>query len=231
LPDSSTRVILELDDGSHLYFNDQRKFGWMRLMPAEAVESVPFIAKLGAEPQLSNSHAQWDSVQLEMVMSAPDDEPTHPTTPVTPAEASFLYRARRHPRALIKSVLLDQSVVGGIGNIYADESLWMAKVHPETRVADLHDHELLNIWGAAASVMALSVELGGSTDRNYVNAKGERGAYLDFANVFRREGRPCKRCQKYPIHPRIIKIRVAGRGTHICIRCQELRGVTSFRVE
>ncbi|MDR1767928.1 MAG: bifunctional DNA-formamidopyrimidine glycosylase/DNA-(apurinic or apyrimidinic site) lyase [Propionibacteriaceae bacterium] len=188
LPDRSTRVIFDLDDGSRLFFNDQRKFGWMRCLPAADAAELEFVKRLGPEPLDANP---WPE---------------------------FRRRARRHERAVVKAVILDQSVVAGIGNIYADEALWAARVHPSSRVADLSDRKLRAILDAARAVMEESIELGGSTDRNYVDAEGKRGAYLDFAKVFRREGQACPRCGGA-----IVKTRVAGRGTHLCPRCQRLR--------
>jgi formamidopyrimidine-DNA glycosylase len=113
-------------------------------------------------------------------------------------------------------VLLDQTVVAGIGNIYADESLWAAKIHPETKVMDVPPKQLKILFKELQAVLRLAIEKGGSTDRNYVNAEGKKGSYMSFARVFRREGKPCPRCGTT-----IIKTRVAGRGTHICPHCQK----------
>lgn len=106
-------------------------------------------------------------------------------------------------------------MLAGVGNIYADESLWTTKLHPATRVRD-GDAQLAELLSNIKAVMNLSIEHGGSTDKNYVDAEGKKGSYLKFANVFRREGRAC------PRHPDVMieKIRVAGRGTHICPVCQ-----------
>jgi formamidopyrimidine-DNA glycosylase len=122
----------------------------------------------------------------------------------------------RRPNSNIKSVLLDQTVVAGIGNIYADESLWSAKIHPATLVKNISKSSLVLLYNAVRDVLNLSIQKGGSTDKNYVDAEGKKGSYLSFANVFRREGQPCPRCGT-PIE----KIRVAGRGTHICPRDQK----------
>jgi formamidopyrimidine-DNA glycosylase len=133
-------------------------------------------------------------------------------------EKEFLMRIRRRNNTTIKAAILDQTVVAGIGNIYADESLWAAKVHPATRVHDLSDRKLREILRAAAEAMNKSLAVGGSTMQNYVQADGSRGNYLDkFANVFRRDGQPCPRCGAI-----IEKTRVAGRGTHFCPKCQKL---------
>lgn len=188
LPDKSTRVIFTFTDNSALFFNDQRKFGWVRLMPTAEVQNLDFFQKVGPEPLAADFSAE-----------------------------DFIARLQRRSKSGIKAVLLDQTVVAGIGNIYADESLWGAKIHPETKVQDIPPAKLKPLYEALQSVLMLSIEKGGSTDRNYVNAEGKRGSYLTFANVFRREGKACPRCGST-----IIKTRVAGRGTHICPTCQKL---------
>jgi formamidopyrimidine-DNA glycosylase len=130
--------------------------------------------------------------------------------------AGLVERIRRRNGTTIKAALLDQTVIAGIGNIYADEALWGAHIHPARRVRDVQDPELKTLLDEIRYVLRLSIEKGGSTDRNYVNAEGKRGSYIDFARVFRREGQAC------PRHPdvRIEKTRVAGRGTHTCPVCQ-----------
>lgn len=186
LPDKSTRVTIDFDDKTRLFFNDQRKFGWMKLLPTVEVPNIDFMKKVGPEPLESSFSSQ-----------------------------KFHERFVRRKRTTIKAALLDQSVVAGIGNIYADESLWMSKIHPSRLVGSLTDEEFDLLYHSVRDVMSLSIEKGGSTDRNYVDAEGKRGSYMDFANVFRREGQACNRCGA-----EIIKTRVAGRGTHICPVCQ-----------
>ena len=188
LPDSSTRVTLTFTDGSQLFFNDQRKFGWMKLMPIAEVPNLPFMKKVGPEPL------------------SPDF-----------TEADFTARFARRKKSGIKAALLDQSVVAGIGNIYADETLWGAKVHPARRVETVTADEFAAMYREAREVMNLAIEKGGSSNKNYVNAEGKKGSYMDFARVFRREGQSCPRCGAT-----IEKIRVAGRGTHYCPVCQVL---------
>jgi len=187
LPDKSTRVTIEFSDKSRLFFNDQRKFGWVRLMPTSEVPNIDFMKKVGPEP-------------LE------DD--------FLPNE--FMQRFRKRKNAKIKAALLDQSVIAGVGNIYADESLWGAYIHPCRLTGTLSDKELTDLYQEVRTVMKLSIEKGGSTNRNYVDAEGKRGSYMDFARVFRREGLECPRCGN-----EIIKIRCAGRGTHLCRSCQK----------
>jgi formamidopyrimidine-DNA glycosylase len=188
LPDRSTRVTFTFKDGSHLYFNDQRKFGWVRLMPTLEVPNIDFMKKVGPEPL----EADFTAMQ-------------------------FAERFKRRARTSIKAALLDQTVIAGVGNIYADESLWGAKIHPLRLVGTITDEEFIRLYAELRSVMNMAIEKGGSTDKNYVNAEGKRGSYLSFARVFRREGKPCPRCGTT-----IIKFKAAGRGTHICPHCQVL---------
>ena len=188
LPDKSTRVTFKFTDGSYLYFNDQRKFGWVRLLPSLEVPNIDFMRKVGPEP-------------LEADFTA----------------GQFTERFMRRARSPVKAALLDQTVVAGVGNIYADESLWGAKLHPLALVGSISKKQFEKLYEELRYVLNLSIEKGGSTDRNYVNAEGKRGSYIDFARVFRQEGKPCPRCGTT-----IIKFKAAGRGTHICPHCQKL---------
>ncbi|MDD3035539.1 MAG: bifunctional DNA-formamidopyrimidine glycosylase/DNA-(apurinic or apyrimidinic site) lyase [Candidatus Saccharimonadaceae bacterium] len=187
LPDKSTRVIVEFNDGSNLYFNDQRKFGWVRLMPTPEVPNIDFMKRVGPEP-----------LEADFTLK------------------QFVECFKRRPNTSIKAALLDQSVIAGVGNIYADESLWGAKIHPKRLVKTLTKTEFRRLFDEVRYVMNLSIEKGGSTNRNYVDAEGKKGSYMDFARVFRREGLECPRCGT-----EILKIKVAGRGTHICPKCQK----------
>ena len=188
LPDKSTRVIIDFTDGSKLFFNDQRKFGWMRLLPAIEVPEIDFMKKVGPEP-LENDFTVKE----------------------------FIERLYLRKNSAIKPVLLDQTIIAGVGNIYADESLWLARIHPETAVANISKPKLVLLYNTLRDVLWISIKNGGSTDRNYVNSGRQKGSYLSFAKVFRKQGQPCPRCGTT-----IEKIRVAGRGTHICSRCQKV---------
>ncbi len=187
LPDKSTRVTLTFDDGSRLFFNDQRKFGWVRLISTPEVMNLDFFKKVGPEPL--SADFTWQVLRERML---------------------------RRKNSNIKAVLLDQTVLAGVGNIYADESLWGAKIHPFTLVKDIKSAQFHKLYDELVFVLRLAIEKGGSTDRNYVNAEGKKGSYMDFARVFRREKLPCPRCGTT-----IEKSRVAGRGTHTCPTCQK----------
>ncbi len=186
LPDKSTRVIIEFADQTKLYFNDQRKFGWMKLLPTVEVAELAFVKKLGPEPLADD---------FSLVV--------------------FKKRLARKQRSNIKAAILDQTVLAGIGNIYADESLFLAGVHPRTLVGELTDQQLKKLHQTIRQVLQKSIDLGGSSSRNYVDATGAKGNYLNWAFVYKRDQQPCRQCQT-PIE----KIRVAGRGTHFCPICQ-----------
>lgn len=180
-----SRVTVGLDDG-RLVFNDQRKFGRIVAVETSEVGADPLIARMGPEPLDEG----FDGSLL-------------------------LPRLRRHRGLMVKPALLDQSVVAGVGNIYADEILFSAAVHPARRVAGLSKATIWAIAEATTEVLSRGVAAGGSTLRDYVDADGSRGRYLDEALVVGRSGLPCRRCGT-PVE----KIAVAGRGTHLCPSCQ-----------
>lgn len=189
LPDRSTRVVFDFESGDRLFFNDQRKFGWIKLVPTEEVQQDALVKRMGPEALSNDFSVGYLSSQLE-----------------------------RHARAPVKAVLLDQGVVAGLGNIYVDESLNLARVHPARRAGSLKPVEVKRLHKAVREIMALGIEHGGTSFAHYVNSLGGKGDYLEHARVFRREGQPCHE------HPdtKVVKIRVAGRGTHICPKCQRL---------
>ena len=180
LPDKTTRVVLSFNDGSKLFFNDQRKFGWMKLVNTEDLINSDYINSFGPEP-LEDSF-NWLILKSQL---------------------------NSRPKIAIKAALLDQKVVAGIGNIYADESLWLAKIHPLSAVSSLSDQKIKLLYRSIVDVLDQAIKEGGSSDRNYVNAKGQKGSYIKTAKVYRKEGQPCIRCGHI-----IIKERIVNRGTH-----------------
>ncbi len=191
LPNKQTRVIFEMEGGAGagtLFFNDQRKFGFVKVISTVEVEDDNFIKSLAKEP--------W-KIDVE----------------------DFYNKLQRRKNSAIKAVILDQKVICGLGNIYADEALFDAKIHPETAAGALTYEQAEQLVCSAKKVMEASIDSGGSTMATYVRADGTKGDYLEkFAQVFRREGEPCTRCGA-----EIKKIRVAGRGTHICPICQTVQ--------
>lgn len=186
LPDKTTHAELEFSDGSKLFFNDQRKFGWMKLLATPLVEDLPFFQTVGPEPLTKQFTAEVLAKRLQ-----------------------------RRAKSCIKAVLLDQTTVAGLGNIYVDESLFLSQIHPETLTAELTSEQIECLTDNIKQVLQQSIDAGGSSSRNYVDADGKRGNYLDGAYVYGRAGLPCRLCGTP-----ITKLKVAGRGTHICPVCQ-----------
>lgn len=185
LPNRQTRVFFELDKGT-LYFNDQRKFGFIKLMDTEEVENDSFIEKLAKEPWQISADELYEKLQ-------------------------------KHKNSPIKAAILDQTIIAGLGNIYADETLFMSKIHPAKKSGEITRKEVEDIIKNAKGIMDKSIASGGSTFETYVKPDGTRGDYLDnFAQVFNKTSQPCPRCGA-----KIKKIKVSGRGTHVCPNCQK----------
>ncbi|MFD1417156.1 DNA-formamidopyrimidine glycosylase [Companilactobacillus keshanensis] len=186
--DKHSHAIFSLDDGQKLIYNDVRKFGRMQLWRTHDLSVNKSIQKLGPEP-------------LSDEFTAENVKP----------------RIMRH-RKDIKTVLLDQSVMSGLGNIYVDEVLWNAKIHPETPANHLNDEDIDNIIKYSNMEMKMGIEAGGSTVRSYLDSTGHAGHMQDFLHAYGKEGTPCDRCGT-----EIVKIKVGGRGTHFCPKCQVIK--------
>ncbi|MHA6251431.1 DNA-formamidopyrimidine glycosylase [Oceanobacillus sp. CAU 1775] len=180
-----THVIFTFTDGEELRYNDVRKFGTMHVYPIGKEMQTNPLKTLGPEP--------FDTA------------------------FSFNYFKERLKKTerLIKAVLLDQTVVTGLGNIYVDETLFKAGVHPLRRANTLNDSEIQAIQEAAVLTLTEAVELGGTTIRSYVNSAGDMGMFQQELFVYGQQEKPCKNCGGS-----ITKMKVAGRGTHICESCQ-----------
>jgi len=186
-PEAHTRALFDLSDGNRLFFDDARKFGYLRIMTPESLASWPFWQKLGPEP-------------LEIA----GDE----------------FVARLGARGgMIKAVLLDQSVIAGVGNIYADESLFRAGIAPARRASTLSGARLLRLHAALREVLLEAIDACGSSIRDYRTARGDAGAFQNAFRVYGRGGGSCVNCGTT-----LLTGRVAGRGTTWCPRCQPAGG-------
>jgi len=138
-----------------------------------------------------------------------------------PLEKSFTYerfkKTLQNKRGKVKQVLMDPAVIAGIGNIYASESLWQAKIHPEKNVADLSEKELKSLYEAIRKVLELAVKLGGESFSDYRKPDGSKGDFDTERKAYKREGQKCHRCGN-----KIERIVVATRGTFFCPYCQKL---------
>lgn len=189
MPNQSTVVILEFSDGSKLYFNDQRRFGWVKLFKTKEVEADDYkiLGELGPEP--FDPIFSWQLLKTNLA---------------------------KHPKMPIKVALMDQSLVAGIGNIYASESLFLAKIDPRRKVSTLSDEDFQKLYTGIKKALETAIKRGGSTRAHFVNIEGEKGYFLDYANVYSKEGQPCKGCKG-----KVVKITQAGRGTYLCPSCQK----------
>ena len=179
-------MIFNFTDSSSLRYHDTRKFGTMELVPINTQLDSSSIMKMGLEP--FNVQFNVDYLKTKIKKS------------IRP----------------IKSFLLDQNNVSGLGNIYVDEVLFLSKLHPETKACDLSNADLQNIVDASKKVLTKAVELGGTTIRSYLSSLGVTGRFQNELNVHMRQSEPCHICLTS-----IIKLKVGGRGTYICPTCQE----------
>lgn len=182
-----THVVFHLADGRDLRYLDVRKFGRMTLVPIGEEFTATGIKLLGPEPTVE-----------------------------TFDEAIF-YKTLQTKKRAIKPLLLDQKIVAGLGNIYVDEALFLAKIHPLRTANSLQKNEVSLLHEAIIKVLGDAVEAGGTTIRTYQNALGEAGSFQVKLSVYGKKGLPCIRCGT-PIE----KIKVAQRGTHFCPNCQRL---------
>lgn len=184
--DNHEHVVFTLDDDEELRYRDTRKFGKMYLIKKEDINSIGPIKDLGLEP--------WDD-NLNI---------------------NYLKDKYKNKRLPIKTVLLDQSIIVGIGNIYADEILFLSKLNPLIKCCDLKDNDLDNIIKYTKEVLEKAIKLGGTTIRTYTSVDGVHGRFQNELLIHGKDKDVCPNCGQ-PIE----KIRVGGRGTYYCINCQK----------
>lgn len=179
-------IIMHLDDGTDLRYHDVRKFGRMILVRTDEIYKQKEIAKLGIEPDN-------DSLTKE-----------------------YIYHSIHESKLPIKTLLLDQSIINGLGNIYTDEVLFASSIHPLRIGSSIKLDECEKIKEASKRIISKATEMGGSTIRSYTSSLGVTGHYQDELKVHTKAGSPCPVCKT-----KIEKIRVGGRGTYFCPKCQK----------
>lgn len=184
--DKHTHVIFRFNDQTELRYNDVRKFGRMQLVPIGEEYQTKSILKLGPEP-------------IEEQLFTNDMK-------------QFLLNKTK----AIKTILLDQTIVAGIGNIYADEILFDAGIHPTRPGNSLSTSEIELLRQSIIYIMKEAIKYGGSTIRTYHNMLGEDGTYQDYHKVYGKKNESCSSCKTI-----IEKIQLNGRGTHYCPHCQK----------
>jgi len=186
MPSKHTRVIFKLSQGV-LYFNDQRLFGWIKAMPTKNIPSDSFIKNLGLDA-LSKSFT---------------------------ADVLWQIIAKKS-KSSIKSIILDQSNIAGIGNIYANESLFLAGVKPDRKTATLNKNEIKKLTLSIKQILKKGIKYSGTSISDYKTGQGAAGRMQNYLKVYGRTGLPCKKCKTL-----IKKIKTAGRSSHFCPTCQK----------
>jgi formamidopyrimidine-DNA glycosylase len=181
-----THVIFNLDKKGILYYNDVRKFGWIKVIKTKDVEKTGFIGKLGPEP--------FDGLTFKKFKDILDSSKTK-----------------------IKILLMNQEKIGGVGNIYANDALWLAKINPKVSANLINDKRKKELYDAILKVLKEGIKRGGASELNFVTPDGTEGKYQKHFLVYGQDKKLCVRCKK----ANIIKITLGGRGTYYCPFCQK----------
>jgi len=184
-PTKHTHIILQLDNGNRLIFTDMRQFGGMWLVPTVALDSLSGYKDLGVEP-------------LDKCFTR-----------------DFFKKELCRRRTRIKSLLLNQTFIAGLGNIYADEVLHRAGINPERQAETLKPRETARLHHAIIDVLMEAIDNRGTTVRDYIDGNGVAGTYQELLRVYQREGKPCLHCGQV-----ITRKKVGGRSSYYCPACQ-----------
>ena len=184
--DHHARVIFHLQDGASLVYGDTRTLGTIHGLKPQELGMLKGLAEMGPEPLSAEFTTE------------------------------YLYKTANQRKVAIKSFLLNQKYIGGIGNIYADEALFLARIHPLRPANSLTQAECSSLWESVNKVIAAGIADGGTTFRDYQNGEGGNGSHQDHLYVYGRKGEQCRNCGAV-----IERITVGGRGTHFCPKCQE----------
>lgn len=185
LPNKHTRVIFHFEDDGVLFFNDMRKFAYLKMVNREELDFI-LLNNYGPEPLTAELNTD------------------------------YLIKTFKSRKRSIKSVLLDQKIIAGLGNIYVDEALFLAGIRPERRANDIKEEELELLIKSINKVISQSLKHRGTTFKDFRDAKGNKGNFSNLLKVYGRGGKKCYKCGN-----EISKVKVAGRGTHYCSVCQK----------
>jgi formamidopyrimidine-DNA glycosylase len=185
LPNKYSHIIFTFQDNSHLFFNDLRRFGYLKVVSRDEKEAT--LASLGIDPL----GPEYNLDKFRSIF--------------------------KNKKKALKALLLDQTILAGLGNIYADEVCFAAGIHPDRLADKLTSQDLEKLYRSIRAIMHQAVKAGGTTFRNYRNAEGQKGNFVKQLAVYQRSKLVCRRCQKGII----VKTRLIGRGTHFCPICQK----------
>lgn len=183
------RLVFTLSNGRHLVLSDMRRFAKVTILKNDEIEKSIHLEALGPEP-------------LEKDFTYP----------------LFESRVFTRPNGKIKTVLMDQTVISGVGNIYSDEALWRASIHPEEKVADIPKNNLKKLHISVVEVLRQGIDFGGDSMSDYRNIYGERGQFQSKHQAYRRTHKPC---QKRGCDGIIVRKVVGGRSAHFCSEHQK----------
>jgi len=192
VPGPHTHLIFNLGDCGKLYYNDVRRFGWVKVVKTGEIKTFDFVSKLGPEPLVVGSKKPLDVLALGKFKK-------------------ILSKTKRP----IKIVLMDQEKMSGVGNIYANDALWLAGINPKTEANNLGLGEQSKLFISIIKVLKEGIKRGGASELAFVTPDGKEGKYQDFTLVYGREGKRCKKCGAV-----IKKTQLGGRGTYFCSHCQ-----------
>ncbi len=193
VPNKFTRVDIILNKNEHLYFQEVRGFAWMKIQPLSDIKALPFFKTLGPEPFPS---------------------PGSDTPLLTEEMFSTIVKKSNLP---IKALLMEQTKIGGIGNIYANDSCFEAKIDPRRKAKELNDKEIKTLFASILKVLEKGMKYRGSSELNFVDVLGQKGEYQNHFLIYGRKNKPCVREDGGVVQ----KIYLVGRGTFYCETCQK----------
>lgn len=207
-------LIFWLNDGKMLALSDLRKFAKVELWESKELEESKIMKELGPEPleKVFTFSKFKEGLKNKKAASGPLRGRSEASEPL----ASSPSRSGRQRRGKIKQVLMDQTVIVGVGNIYSDEILWKAKINPFRSIQSLKEGELKKIYHHLKEVLFLAIKLKGTSISDFRQLSGEKGYYSKIRKAYRKTGEKCSRCDKI-----IKRAKLGGRSAHFCSNCQK----------
>jgi len=193
VPNKFTHIIFRLNGDSKLFYNDQRRFGWIKVVKTNEVMNLPFFKEMGPEPfaeELGSGQVDLTLDKFEEIIS--------------------------NSKTVIKPLVMDQKKIGGIGNIYANDALFKAKIDPRRKANSLSEAEIRKLYDSVLFVLKKGLDSGGASELTFVNILGQDGGYQNHTLVYGKRGKTCPNCGS-----KIKVIKLAGRGTFFCEICQK----------
>ena len=187
VPQKHNHIYFKLNNGLVLIYNDIRRFGFLKLYYNTQLNQITFLKKLGLEPFSTKFNVNYFK--------------------------KFVQSRKKN----IKNLLMDQTFIGGLGNIYVNEALFISKIHPSRACNSLDKKEIINLIVNIKKILKISISKGGSSIRNFQNTLGKNGNFQQFFYVY---GQKNKRCSRISCNGKIKKIQISNRSSFYCNKCQ-----------